>query len=50
MAYFQDTSSSPRARTPAASASSPAFSGALAYLIFALAFAFTGAFVLGLVP
>jgi hypothetical protein len=51
MSYIQNAETDRSSQRPAnAQAFRPAYAGAFAYLVFALAFAFTGAVVLGLIP
>ncbi|RWB21244.1 MAG: hypothetical protein EOQ42_32720 [Mesorhizobium sp.] len=51
MSYFQNTRTVRKGqRLGSGETWRPAYAGAFAYLVFALAFVFTGAVVLGLVP
>ena len=51
MSYIQNAETDRNSQRLAnAQAFRPAYAGAFAYLVFALAFAFTGAVVLGLIP
>lgn len=51
MSYIQNAQTdSSGQRLASAQAFRPAYAGAFAYLVFALAFVFTGAVVLGLIP
>ncbi|RUX44493.1 hypothetical protein EN742_33145 [Mesorhizobium sp. M4A.F.Ca.ET.020.02.1.1] len=49
MSYYQNTQTDRRGQTVGQSWR-PAYGGAFAYLVFTLAFVFTGAVVLGLIP
>ena len=50
MSYIQNASSDRKTRKTEAQAASPFTSGPLVYLVFSVAFLFTAAMVLGLIP
>lgn len=51
MSYIQNTQTDPKGQRLGSDQTwRPAYAGAFAYLVFALAFVFTGAVVLGLIP